>query len=500
MSKNIIIIGSGIAGLSSGCYAQMNGYNTHIVEQHSLPGGLCTAWERNGYKIDGCIHWLVGSSPESSFYKYWEELHALKETEIVQHEIFTTIETGTPEDKKIFTVYTNADRLNANMKKIAPEDTAEIDTFTALIKKFSSFEIITDTPPELMGLGDFFNMMKMMKPYMREFRQYRKLTIKDYAERFSNSHLREGITAILDMPDFSFMVLLFMLGWQHAKKAGYPIGGSLPFARRIENRYLSLGGSIQYNSRVKRILTRKNRAVGVELDSGQKQYADIIISAADGYSTIYSMLDGKYTNKKIDRMYERLPLFQPFFMLSLGVRRDFSSQPPMIVRLLDSPIVLEGKTHHKIGFQHYCHDPSLAPDGASLLEIMYTSDYDYWKNCAQTPDLYRKNKAAIAETLIGCLENYYPGIRKEIEMIDTATPMTFERYTSNRNGTYEGWLLTPKTLTMRIKKTLPGLKNFYMAGQWVQPGGGLPSVVKSGRDLISLLCHKDKKILKISPS
>jgi len=41
--KSLIIIGAGIAGLSAGCYALMNGYQTQIFEMHNLPGGLCTA-------------------------------------------------------------------------------------------------------------------------------------------------------------------------------------------------------------------------------------------------------------------------------------------------------------------------------------------------------------------------------------------------------------------------------------------------------------------------
>ena len=58
--KSIIIIGAGIAGLSTGCYGQMNGYRTRIFEMHNLPGGLCTSWQRQGYTIDGCLAWLVG--------------------------------------------------------------------------------------------------------------------------------------------------------------------------------------------------------------------------------------------------------------------------------------------------------------------------------------------------------------------------------------------------------------------------------------------------------
>ena len=46
MNKSMIIVGAGIAGLSTGCYAQMNGYQSTIFEMHSIPGGLCTAWKR----------------------------------------------------------------------------------------------------------------------------------------------------------------------------------------------------------------------------------------------------------------------------------------------------------------------------------------------------------------------------------------------------------------------------------------------------------------------
>ena len=73
MDKSIIIIGAGIAGLSAGCYGQMNGYKTRIFEMHKIPGGLCTSWKRKGYTFDGCIHWLTGSS-SGALYRLYEEL------------------------------------------------------------------------------------------------------------------------------------------------------------------------------------------------------------------------------------------------------------------------------------------------------------------------------------------------------------------------------------------------------------------------------------------
>ena len=80
MEKSTIIIGAGIAGLSAGCYAQMNGYRTSVFEMHTIPGGLCTAWKRKGYTIDGCFHWLLGSKPGANFNHVWQELGAMRQT------------------------------------------------------------------------------------------------------------------------------------------------------------------------------------------------------------------------------------------------------------------------------------------------------------------------------------------------------------------------------------------------------------------------------------
>ena len=76
LQRTAIIVGAGIAGLSTGCYARMNGWNTRIFEMHERPGGLCTAWSRKGYIFDGCIHHLAGAGPASRYRPIWEELGA----------------------------------------------------------------------------------------------------------------------------------------------------------------------------------------------------------------------------------------------------------------------------------------------------------------------------------------------------------------------------------------------------------------------------------------
>ena len=89
------------------------------------------------------------------------------------------------------------------------------------------------------------------------------------------------------------------------------------------------------------------------------------------------------------------------------------------------------------------------------------------------------------------LEGRIPGVREAIEEIDVATPASIFRYTGNWKGSMEGWLLTPKTGLKPLPKTLPGLRNFVMAGQWTMPGGGLPSGPMTARPAIQAICKQD---------
>jgi hypothetical protein len=66
------------------------------------------------------------------------------------------------------------------------------------------------------------------------------------------------------------------------------------------------------------------------------------------------------------------------------------------------------------------------------------------------------------------------------------------RYTNNWQGSMLGWWVMDEDGSMPIKKELPGLKDFYMAGQWVD-GGGVTTVIESGRDVARLICEKDNR-------
>jgi phytoene dehydrogenase-like protein len=138
----------------------------------------------------------------------------------------------------------------------------------------------------------------------------------------------------------------------------------------------------------------------------------------------------------------------------------------------------------------YNFDPSLAPAGRTMVVISYPTDYDYWEKLKQDLPRYEAEKERIFTEVMAGLEQRFSGIAAQVEMHDVATPMTWVRYTGNWRGSYEGWMFGAYD---SIDKTLPGLGNFYMAGQWVNAGGGMCTAVMSGSHTIQLICKQDGK-------
>jgi phytoene dehydrogenase-like protein len=322
------------------------------------------------------------------------------------------------------------------------------------------------------------------------------MTSQDFSSRFSDPLLKDAFNELW-LPDFSMLFMLFTFAYLHKKNAGYPIGGSLPMSRALEARYTALGGVINYDKKVEKVLTENNKATGIKLSDGSVFNASRIVSAADGYNTIYKMLDDKYADDKTHEPYEKWPTFPSLIFAGFGVNRTFDDEPKTISGFsyqLEKPTVIADATISRLPVHIYNQDKSLAPAGKTVMTVMLQSDYTYWKKLSEDKDAYNRKKEEVGKQIQELLEQRFPGISSQVEMTNIATPMTFERYTGNWKGCFEGWLITPMNANVMMKpmsQTLPGLNDFYMCGQWVAPGGGLPTGVMSGRKLIKKICKED---------
>jgi phytoene dehydrogenase-like protein len=495
--KSVIIIGAGFAGLCAGIYARLNGYQAHIFELHDKPGGLCTSWKRKGYTIDGCIHWLVGSSPKSGMHQFWEEVGLTQGREFLNADEYSRYEGA---DGRTVIFYCNVERLETHLLEMFPLEEKPIRELTSGIRmgiRMSSLMDSSDAKTSILKkIGKGLSAGWFFLLNGRKLQYWMKTTTLEYLPKIKDPLLRDALNELW-MPDFPLFFMLFTFSYLNNQNAGYPIGGSRPMSEALEKRFLDLGGEITYKVRVAKILVENGRAVGIRLVDGSEHHAGRVISAADGHTTIYKMLDGKYKDESIDKMYREWKPFPPLVFVGIGVDRDFQDTPRTVSGIsipLNHPLDIGDKTVDRLPIHIFNQDPTMAPKGKTSMVVMLPSNYEYWKELSADRASYDEKKDQVARGVVTALEERFPGIGSQVEMVDVATPLTFERYTGNWQGSFEGWMITAEnagTVTRPLSQKLPGLESFYLCGQWVEPGGGLPTGVMSARRLFHTICKED---------
>lgn len=487
-----------MAGLSAGCYLQMNGYETEVFEMDSKPGGLCSSWERKGYTIDGCINWFVDCGKNNSVNSSWNDLIDIRNLPFVIYDEFVSFE----RQGKVIHCYGDISKFSDELKNAAPEDMRAISGLVSSIRWFASLN--NKKNQNGVKLGFFRLISDFIRKIILGYLVFVKwpMPVRSYVKTLNSVFLKDFFNTFFE-GEAPMWLLLSTQSFFCLKDAGYPIGGSREVVRRIVERYRSLGGKINYNSRVKRIVVEGDAANGIVLESGVVYRSDIVISASDGRDTIFNMLGGRYQDRTIKSFYEdpdRAPKSSGFYFI-FGLSREFDIRLKVCEFFeLRNPILVDGEYIRHLGVTVHNFNPLSAPKGKTLLTMHIISrNPEYWINLRRNNKAeYDIQKSILAESVLKELEWHFGNIKDHVEMSDVVTPATFFRYTNNWNGSIRGWTDFNFWIFSR-KKEISGLKDFYMCGQWVD-AGYLSSVVKSGMDLARKICKRDKKAFVRSSS
>lgn len=492
--KKIIIIGGGISGLASGIYARMKGFESIILEKHTISGGECTGWDRNGYHIDGCIHWLLGTKEGTLAHKFWKEVGALEDIEIFQAESFLTYNY---KGKKIC-LYRNLQRLRQHLLDISPDDSEAINTFCDDLKSLKNCADFEEKPMDLMNPVEIIKSFMTMEAQGNLFKKYGKVTCAEYAKQFKHPGIREMFEILSPADNLSIAMIMMALGNFASGNAGIPKGGSRAFAFRMEKKYLSLGGTLKKNCSVKDILVENGVAKGVLLENGMALYGDYVIASCDPKVTLDHLLKGAYFDKKLKRMYDNPKdyILASSIYISLGIEANLEAHP-RTEWLSVPPFTFHTQTVNHLAFTTYHYEPSFAPEGKTLITVPINvfgkESYDYWANLYQDQPKYKEEKQRIGEAVIQGLESHYPKLLGKIELLDVATPITYTRYANAHQGAYMPFFMTINSKMMfNHNGKIKGLKNCYLSGQWIAMGGGLPGALMTGKETIQRICKKEK--------
>lgn len=484
--KKVLIIGGGPAGLAAASYCRMADMEPVVFEKHKLPGGLCTAWKRKGYTVDGCVHFIMGSGPGSAFHEMWRELGLFEAVDPLEdfhyHDDFFHFRFANGRE---LAFESDLDRLRETLGSHAPKDREAVRELADAVESLDGFSVPLDL---IAGVKNTARAAKRALPFLRPLLQWQNTSIGDFAQKFQSPELREAVTRLW-YPDYNMLYILLIMGWLEHRLAGYPQVNSLGFSRLLEAKMLERGAEIHYDSAVEQILVDNGKAFGLELESGETVHGDYVIAAAASPETLARLLPGRGFQTP------RIPVTPPLVHVSLGSSYDFSGYTSAACGLqleLQPNIEMAGEARDFLLVHIYNFARDLAPEGRTLVKAMFPTSYYRWSLTKNTdPARYTELKEQDAQAVISAIERYFPGFTPTVDMIDVATPVTFRDYTANQEGSLIAWGAVAGA-PMMLPKTIPDVDRLLLAGHWVMPGGGVPQAALSARQAVQSICRRER--------
>ena len=493
--KKIVIIGGGVAGLSAGIFAQKNGFESVILEKHHTLGGECTGWDRQGYHIDGCIHWLVGTKEGTPIKQLWETVGALDGVDIYDPESFIAVE----HDGVTVHFYRDIDRIKSSWLEISPEDKDAIEEFCKDIRQLQSFSLPVGKPMDMMNIIEkikYFLSMKDVGPIMQK---YGNISVQELSKKFKHPALREAISSFMPEGEYSASSVIFPLGTFTGGQSSIPVGGSKALAMRMAERYLSLGGTIQTSCEVVDLDIEKDTVGRIKCKNGKSFEADYVIAACDAQVIYDRLLKGQYPDPEFQKRYNNPEVYPLASNIYVGIGYEGTMED--IPRTLKFPVEsLDINQNQKpveyLQMTHYAYEPDFAPKGHTVITLainQFQPELDEWEALVKDREAYSREKVRIGEAVIQAIETRFPHMTGKLKLLDVATPQTYERYCNAYRGAFMGFWPTIPGKPLAHNGHIKGLDNIVLSGQWLQPPGGLPVALITGKDTIMRLCKKVKK-------
>lgn len=487
----IKIVGAGIAGLTAGIYACLAGFeDVEILESHDIPGGFCTSWSRKGYRIEGGMHWLTGSAPDSPLYPLWREVGALEEDTPVHLRDPFLVYQG--QDERIC-LYRDPDKLEAHLMEIAPQDASAIKSLVKDIKKLGSLGMPIQDLKGVAVQGSAAatgkDMLKML-PALPRMQKLSKIWLSSYTEAFSHPGLRAALNSVVP-EGYAASGLVVTLATLARGDGGYVEGGSTAMAERMAQRFHALGGRIRYGSQVEQIWHDFGSCRGIMV-GGKLEPADAVVVTQDARSAIDELFSPPLRLDWMEDMRDKL-LPQTCDFISLGVEGDLSDWPEMVVFPLEKPFAHGDRDWAHIGFNNYASYPGYAPSGCSTLTTALMWDgYGYWRQ-AEDEGKYRERKEELGQKILAALEQAAPELAGKASVLDVATPLSYARYCGSYHGSWMSYM-PPGADQNMAQQSVSTISGLYFAGQRIMLPGGMPVALASGRTAAQLLCKQFDKV------
>ncbi len=472
---DVIVIGSGIGGLSAAALLAKRGLKVAIFEQHYLPGGYCTSWERRvrpthstpdskerwTYVFDAGVHDVSGLSERGGIRSLLRilDIEEAIEWKLNEQEYFI--------GETHFKVPHDADEFVRQLGERFPSEAENIRRFFnemhhILDEMYADIEKTGGAPRTPDNIED---LLAYPKTHPHAYKWMDKPFVAMLDEFFSDPRVKDLLAALTgylsdDPKSLTVGSMAPILGY-YFNGGYYPVGGSQALPNALVEVIKKHNGKIFLRTPVQCILVEKDRAVGIELKNGQIHRAKAILSNADVHKTFLELIGREHLPSDFAEHIESLKPSTSAFIVFLGL--DIVPNIAPITILDDIGIMVPSKL-----------DAHLAPAGhasVTLLKLLPETDFTKWDR--KSPG-YSQRKHQFADTMIASAEEIIPGLRQHITYRQEGSPATFARYAWATNGSIYGPATGQKRLTIKAP-----IKNLYVAGSGVM-GGGVEAAAIAG--------------------
>jgi phytoene dehydrogenase-like protein len=500
---DIIVIGSGIGGLSCAALLARYGFEVTVCESHSIPGGAAHAFERNGFKFDSGPSLYSGLSYSPSPNPLRQVLDAIGEKLPCVN--YDTWGCYLPEGD--FDTSVGAEQFCEVLKRLrGDEAVAEWRSLQRLMEPFASAAIAIPPAAVRFDLGAALTLGRFAPSLIQHAANVAKLTgpfsrimdgvIKDpFTRNWLDMlcFLLSGLPA--DSTSAAEVAFMFADWYRPGVMLDYPVGGSGALVDALVRGLERHGGQLMLNAHVEQVLVENDRAVGVCLRSGkQMRSRRAVVSNASVWDTL-KLLPEELVPKRFRAKREATPECDSFMHLHLGI--DAQGLPP---NLACHYIVVNDWDKGVTAPQNVVLvsipsllDPSLAPPGKQTIHV-YTpgnEPYDLWEGLDRRSEAYAQQKQVRAEVMWQALERIIPDMRSRCDVTLVGTPLTHERFLRRHRGSYGPAIRAGQGFFPGAGTPLPGL---LCCGDSTFPGIGLPAVAASGMIAANTLAPVQKHL------
>jgi phytoene dehydrogenase-like protein len=507
---DVTIIGSGVSGLLSAALLSRSGMKVLVLEKHYLIGGYLQGFERKDFVFDTAIHWLNQYNEKGTVTRVFKLLGE----DYPKPQLMKRIQRHISNNHD-YILTNNPDELRDQLIHDFPHEKSGIERFFKVAKRIAKVSL---------RFAEFFQSVETKSSLEIPFFRMKQLGIIypliPHAMYSGDEGVKKGLSKFFKDPDLQelfcterdLLSCIFPIAWAYnSDYQNPPIGGSQVIPAWLEKQVDLDNCEIRLSSEVTGFEFDNDQITGVRYKNRAKEYlvkTKYVIAACD-----------------VDFLYRKLVppnLVPPKFFEVLNDSEMYSSSVTISVAIdctaeslgfgHELTLICEESStrdEHSSGDPHKSaisvlaptvRDHTLAPEGKGTITLYVPAWMDYmdnWKTEKNAKgdfvrtEAYKKLKEEFAQIIFERVESKMcPNLREHILFYEVATPITYHRYTGNKNGSMMGTRPGKKNMQSKIAHYRTPVKNLIIGGQWAELGGGVPIAVKTAFNASLIILKK----------